>query len=147
MAGILDLIDAVNVLARVEAVVGAFFYNTRRSPKVRGTAALPSVHEIRVSRYGEWSGTDVARFLRRYGVDVWGGRANTDHFIMYVKERQANWAEYLLRRRGIAVEGPVLNPKNLSYAQMHAPGDQPPAWADRDRQQDDLLDTILDLFG
>jgi hypothetical protein len=65
---------------------------------------------------------------------------------MYVKERQANWAEYLLRRRGIAVESPVLNPKNLGYAQMHAPDDQPPAWADREPKRGSLLDSILDIF-
>jgi hypothetical protein len=146
MPGILDLVDSVNLLARVEAVVGALIFNTRRSSKVSGTAALPSAHEIRVSRYGEWTGTDVARFLKHYGVDVWGGRATTEHFIMYVKERQANWAEYLLRRRGIAVESPVLNPKNLGYAQMHAPDGQPPAWADREPKRGGLLDSLLDIF-
>ena len=126
MPGFLDLVDAVNLLARVEAVVGALVHNARRSPKVRGSAALARCSRDTRVRYGEWSGIDVERFLRHYGVDVWGGRATTDHFIMYVKERQANWAEYLLRRRGIAIEGPVLDPKNLGYAQMHAPGDQPP---------------------
>lgn len=145
MPGILDLVDAVNLLARVETAVGALVYNMRRSPRANGTAALPSAHEIRVSRYGEWSGTEVARFLRHYGVDVWGGRATTDYFIMYVKERQANWADYLLRRRGIAVEGPAYNSKNLGYAQ--APGDQPPAWADRGIQRRGLLESILDIFG
>ncbi len=146
MPGLLDLVDAVNLLARVEAVVGALVYNTRRSPKVSGTAALPSAHEIRVSRYGEWSGTDVARFLRHYGIAVWGGRATTDHFIMYVKERQANWAEYLLRRRGIQVESPIHNPRNLVYAQMHAPSDQPPAWADREKNQGGLIESILKIL-
>jgi hypothetical protein len=147
MPGFLDLIDAVNLFARVEAIVGALVHNTRRSPKVSGIAALPSAHEIRVSRIGEWSGTDVERFLRRYGVDVWGGRTTTDHFIMYVKERQANWAEYLLRRRGIPIESPVYNPRNLIYAQMHAPGDQPPAWADGDHPKpQNAIERALDLF-
>lgn len=122
--GILDIIDSINLLARLEMIAGALWFNTRRSPKVHGTAARPSAHEIRVSRYGEWSGTQVAAFLRRYGIDVWGGRANTDHFIMYVKERQAKWADYLLRRQGIAVEGPALS-------RVPRRGDAPPAWRDR----------------
>lgn len=151
MPGWLDLVDAVNVLARVESLVGALVYNAHRSPRVSGAAALPSAWEIRVSRDGDWSGTDVAGFLRHYGVDVWGGRTTSDHFIMYVKDRQANWAEYLLRRRGIPVESSVYNPNNLLYAQQHAPGDQPPAWADGDRsagkqQPSGLVDQMLDLL-
>jgi hypothetical protein len=147
MPGLLDLVDAVNLLARVETVLGAIVHNARRSPKTTGAAAIPSAHEVRVSRYGAWSGTDVARFLEHYGVDVWGGRTTTDQFIMYVKERQANWAEYLLRRRGIAIESPVHNPRNLTYAQAHAPGDQPPAWADRPEKRGGLLDALLDILG
>jgi hypothetical protein len=148
----MDLVDAVNLLARVEAVVGALIYNTRRSPNVTGVDALPSAHEIRISRYGEWGGQDVARFLRHYGVDVWAVRTTTDHFIMYVKERQANWAEYLLRRRGVLVESDVVNPRNLVYAAEHAPGDQPPAWADGPQSSDDgatpdFLDKVGRLFG
>ena len=152
MPGFLDLVDAVNVLARVEALIGAIYYNTRRSPKVAGIAALPSAHEIRVSRDGDWTGVDVVNFLRHYGIDVWGGRTSSSHFIMYVKERQANWAEYLLRRRGILVESPVINPRNLIYAAEHAPGDQPPAWADGPGGSDygatpDFLDKVGKLLG
>jgi len=146
MPGFLDLVDAVNLIARVETLVGAIIYNTRRSQKVSGVAALPSAHEIRVSRSGQWSGTDVERFLKHYGVDVWGGRTTSDQFVMYVKDRQANWAEYLLRRRGIPVESPVHNPRNLTYAGTHTSGDQPPAWADRDKKRGGLLDSILSIF-
>jgi hypothetical protein len=152
MPGFLDLVDAVNVLARVEALIGAIFHNTRRSPEVTGIAALPSAHEIRVSRDGDWTGVDVVNFLSHYGVDVWGGRTSSNHFIMYVKERQANWAEYLLRRRGVPVESPVINPRNLLYAAEHAPGDQPPAWADGSREggpgaAPDFLDKVGRLLG
>jgi hypothetical protein len=128
MPGILDLVDAVNILSRIEAVVGALLYNTRRSPRVHGVAALPSAHEIRVSRYSEWSGTEVVRFLTHYGVDVWGGRTTSDHFIMYVKDRQAKWAEYLLLRRGIPVDSVPCDSRNLTYAAAFAPGSSPPAW-------------------
>lgn len=148
MAGLLDIVDALNFLSRVEAVVGALVYNTRKSPRVHGLDALPSAREIRVSRYGSWGGVDVSNFLRHYGIDVWGLRTTTDHFIMYVKERQANWAEYLLRRRGILLESAVINPQNLVYAAEHSPGDQPPAWADgrhdggRSAAKPDFLDKI-----
>jgi hypothetical protein len=151
MAGILDLVDAVNLLARAEVLVGALVHNARKSPRVSGPDAFPSAREVRVSRYSEWSGNDIAAFLRHYGVAVWGGRTTSDHFIMYVKERQANWAEYLLRRRGILVESAVINPRNLTYAAQHAPGDQPPAWADGQRTRSQpagagLLDRIGALF-
>ncbi len=158
MVGVLDILDAVNLLARVEALIGRLIFadwkGTARRGGPAGTAAEfgralvgANAWELRIRRDGQWSGRDVAEFLRHYGVQTWAGRTTTDHFIMYVKERQANWAEYLLRRRGIPLESPVYNPANLGYAQKYAPGDQPPAWADRETSRKGLADRLLDWFS
>jgi len=158
MPGVLDILDALNLLARVEALVGRLIFAdwkgaTGRSGPAGAASELgrallgANAWELRIRRDGPWSGRDVARFLRHYGVQTWAGRVTTDHFIMYVKERQANWAEYLLRRRGIPLESAVYNPANLGYAQKYAPGDQPPAWADRDTARKGLADRLLDWFS
>ena len=87
-------------------------------------------------RYGEWSGDRCRAFpetLRRRssGADA----TTTDHFIMYVKDRQANWAEYLLRRRGILVEEPGrTTPKNLIYAHRTCQAISRPPGRDRDKE-------------
>lgn len=155
MPGILDIVDAINVFSRIEALVGQFVFADWKGAAERDSAggvigeaarALTGTNawELRVSRDGQWSGSDVVHFLKHYGVDVWGGRTTSDHFVMYVKERQANWAEYLLRRRGIPVESAVYNAANLVYAQQHAPGDQPPAWADRKPEPQTGIEKLLD---
>lgn len=155
MPGLLDVIDALNILSRLEALVGRFVYaDWKDAAEGHAAGGLANeaarslvganAWELRVSRDGHWSGSDVAHFLKHYGIDVWGGRTTTDHFIMYVKERQANWAEYLLRRRGIPVDSEVRNPANLVDAQHHAPGDQPPAWADRGAERRTTIDRLLD---
>ena len=157
MPGMLDVVDALNLLSRIDALIGRFVFADWKGTAQRngaagalgeGARALLGANawEIRISRDGYWSGTDVARFLKHYGIAVWGGRTTSDHFVMYVKERQANWAEYLLRRRGISVDTAVRDPANLGYAQQHAPGDQPPAWADRDKPRKGFLDALADLL-
>ena len=92
-----------------------------------------------------WSGSSIEQFLNHYGIKVWGRRVTSQHFHFTVKERQANWAEYLLLRRGIPVSRNPFNPQNAVYGQQHAPGDQPPAWADREDSRG-ILDKLSDLF-
>ena len=92
----------------------------------------------------DWSGGEIERFLNHYGIIVWGRRVTGSHRIVTVKRRQAVWAEYLLLRRGISLSEPFCNPANVRYAQQHAPGDQPPAWADRDGKGKPGIEKLLD---
>lgn len=155
MPGFLDIVDAVNLLSRIEALIGRIaFADWKGASEHHGAIGVfgetaralggTNAWELRVSREGNWSGSEVAHFLKHYGIDVWGGRTTSDHFVMYIKERQANWAEYLLRRRGIPVDSAVYNPANLVYAQQHAPGDQPQAWADRESAPKTGIEKLLD---
>lgn len=155
MPGILDVIDSLNLFARIETLMGRLILAdwkksaAQHGPlgiiaEVGGALTGANAWELRICRDGHWSGRAVADFLRHYGVQTWAGRTTTDYFIMYVKKRQANWAEYLLRRRGIPLGSDVYNPANLGYAQQHAPGDQPPAWADREGARKSAADRLLD---
>jgi len=157
MSGLLTLLDALNWIDRVTGMISSFAHAdwkgaSRKSGPLgvlgeAGSTALgANTWTFRVSRDSSWSGADIERFLKRYGVIVWGRRVTGDHYIFTVKVRQANWAEYLLQRRGIPVEGRSHNSKNAVYAQSHMPGDQPPAWADRDKKRGGLLDSILNIF-
>lgn len=119
MSGLLDLVDAVNVLARLEALAGMAWY--RRAGA-----------ELRVSRRGELSGADCVALLRRRGVWAWGGRTTSDWFVLYVSDRQRAWAEYILLRAGAELAR-VSNPQTARWAAGHA--GPPPAWADSPRAQ------------
>jgi hypothetical protein len=80
---------------------------------------------IRVSRYSHWRGIDVERLLKRHGVKVWDRGISGDDFYFCVKQRQVKWAEYLLLRAGVPVTSTLVDPRNLQYAQKHAPGSEP----------------------
>jgi hypothetical protein len=143
--GILDLMDALNWVDRVEGLISSFVHaDWKGASRKRGRGGIAgelgraltggSSWSFHIPRASGWSGADIERFLSHYGIVIWGRRVTSEHFIFSVKERQANWAEYLLLRRGLPVSGRSYNPLNPVYGQRYAPGDQPPAWADRQRR-------------
>ncbi len=80
-----------------------------------------------IPRTGEFTGWETEKYLSEYGVDVWG-RGFTEEYVYFtVKKEQANWAEYLLKRRGVAVISQTINPLNDVYVQRHPPGSTPRA--------------------
>lgn len=113
--GLLDLVDACNLLARLEALAGRVWY--RRAGA-----------DLRVSRRGALSGAACVALLRRRGVLAWGGRTSSQWFIFYVSDRQQDWAEYILLRAGAELAR-VRDPQTVRWAAGHA--GPPPAWADQ----------------
>ena len=142
MSDWLDVLASFDLLSRVEGFISTFIHadwkGAVRSAGPAGVAgefarSLTGANRWKfwVPRDAGWSGVEIERFLRKYGVVVWDrGFVGNDYFFC-VKERQANWAEYLLLRRGIPITGSLYNPANRTYGEQHAPGDAPPAWADR----------------
>ncbi len=146
----LDVFDAFNWMDRLEGLVSSLiFANWKGAVRSSGAAGIAietartlagaNAWSIRIARNGDWTGGDAERLLKHYGVRLWCRRVTSKHFILTVEERQANWAEYLLLRRGMPVEGRLFNPDNQRYALKYAPGDQPPAWADRGREPAELF--------
>jgi hypothetical protein len=99
-----------------------------------------------VPRNCGWSGIEMERLLRRHGVKIWDRDFTHDCLTFCVKRRQANWAEYLLRRRGIPVVSQPFNPRNAEYARRHAPGSEPRAHRQRSRRRQSLLDDLIALL-
>jgi len=92
-----------------------------------------------------WSGIEMERLLKRHGVKIWDRDFTRDCLTFRVKRRQANWAEYLLRRRGIPVVSQPFNPLNDEYARRHAPGSEPPTRRQQ-RKIGGLLDDLIALL-
>jgi hypothetical protein len=144
MADPLDLLDAFNWIDRAQGVLMSLRHaRPRRRARQRGEAGSWT---FQIPRTAGWSGADIERFLNRYGIIVWGRRVTSQYLIFTVKRRQANWAEYLLLRRGIPVATQPYNSLNTAYGAAHAPGDAPPAWADRSPARQGLLDAVLSIF-
>lgn len=117
MPDLAELLDTLNAVDRLD--------------ELWGTARYGPLHRFLIPRDSGWSGYLVESFLRRYGIPIWGRGFAQDSLYFSVKRRQANWAEYLLKRRGIPVSSAPYNPKNDEYALRHAPGDEPPGWRSR----------------
>ncbi len=137
MPDLLELLATFDVLDRLDEILSTFRYADWRGAYDRAgisgvvrefwaSLAAWNCWTIFVHRRAGWSGVELEQFLRRYGVRIWGRGFSGDHFCFRVKQRQARWAEYLLLRRGIPVTSVPFDPRNLTSAERHAPGDEPP---------------------
>ena len=113
MGGVADFLDWFNWVDRIDGLVCSL----SSGGEGRWTFEIPRDHG--------WTGGQIERFLTHYGVSVWGRRVRSDSLCFSVKRRQANWAEYLLRRRGIPILNRSLNPLNEAYGEWYAPGSEP----------------------
>ena len=117
----LDLLDAFNLIDRVEGLIMGLFYRDMG-------------RTVRVLHSEEATGNEYEALLKRYHVVVYGRRATSKYLIFQVKTKQAKWAEYLLLRAGAPVVT-TFDHRNVKWAGRHAPGKLPPAWQDRGRRE------------
>ncbi len=95
------------------------------------TATGQSSWRFAVPRDGGLSGWEIEKMLAQYGVSIWGRWFDSENLYFNVKLEQANWAEYLLKRRGVAVMTTPYNPLNDLYPQRHPPGSMPTPWSEQ----------------
>jgi hypothetical protein len=157
MADPLELLAHLNVIDRIEGFVSGFL-NADWQGAYRRNGADGLIGEFAASLTGRnawqfyvprdcgWSGIEMERLLRRHGVKIWDRDFTRDCLTFRVKRRQANWAEYLLRRRGIPVVSRSFNPLNDEYARRHAPGSEPPTRRQRRKTPGSLLDELIELL-
>jgi hypothetical protein len=157
MTNFLEVLASFDVISRIEGFISTFVYaDWKGCARTSGPAGIAAEFgrslagsnrwKFWVPRDAGWSGIEIERYLRRYGIVVWDrGFVGNDYYFS-VKQRQANWAEYLLLRRGIPITGSLFNPLNRNYGEQHAPGDAPPAWADRGQPRRDAIDRLGDLL-
>ena len=120
MGDLVDGLAALDWIDRLDEAVG----NIRNPEHVcfhfaRGTA---------------FTGRQVEQMLARYGVRIWGRGFTANSLFFTVKQRQARWTEYLLRRWGVPVLSQTVDPRNEQWAGQWPQGSLPPAWADAPRQ-------------
>lgn len=146
MERLLDVLDFFNIIDRLEGILARFEHaDWEGAAKKSGglgivgeaarSAAGANAWTFHVPRECGWAGSEIEAYLKKYGVVIWGRRATGSELHFSVKERQANWAEYLLLRRGIPLNGRTFNENNPEYGRLHAPGDAPPAWADKQKHR------------
>jgi hypothetical protein len=157
MADPLEYLARFDVISRVEGFVSGFLNADWQGAFQRaGTAGIATELVASLTGYNAWrfyvprncgwNGIAIERLLKRHGVKIWDRGFTHDYLTFCVKRRQANWAEYLLRRRGIPVWSLQFNPLNDEYARRHAPGSEPSAGKRRSRPRRGFWDFIFSLL-
>lgn len=103
------------------------------------------MHRFSFLRAGDYTGAEVEKLLRRYGIRVWG--RELDHpteLAFLVKQRQAIWAEYILCRAGVPLTCALLDPRNSQYQARHVPQAMPTPWDARGIGPHSLVDHVVD---
>lgn len=133
--GLDDFLDKFNLIARLEGMVSRTLHWDKSAPFLPALLASASGYDewtFHIRNDAGFTGGDAERLLNHYAIPIWCRRVTDQHFILSTPRRQANWAEYLLLRRGFVLDGALFNPDNGRYAGRHAPGSTPPAWADKE---------------
>ena len=56
-----------------------------------------------------WSGREIERMLRQSGVGTWGLMIVDDTLMVSVRACEAAWAQSLLSKNGVPIEGPMVD--------------------------------------
>lgn len=112
---------------------------------VTGQLIHGQLHRFTFSTATGFTGVDVERLLRQYGIRIWGRAISTEEELaFFVKVKQAIWAEYLLCRAGVPLTSQLLDPRNAHYRQSHALGSMPTPWSERGIGLHSFVDRTVD---
>lgn len=110
-------------------------------------ASRPSeMHQFQFDVGSGYTGYQVERMLRRYGVRIWGRKAQGDKRSFLVRSQQAVWAEYLLCRMGVPLETELLDPRNQQYSTAHGPS-MPTPWAENGIAPVSLIERLGEMLA
>jgi len=115
------------------------------------SAAAGECHwTIRIPRDAGMSGGEIEQMLRSWYIPVfgrWFEMGDPGNICFSVPMRQANWAEYLLCRRGIPIAGQMFNAHNARATEKYQ-GVMPTRWKGKRpvSSRRDWLDEILEMF-
>jgi hypothetical protein len=121
LGGPADFLLAFDIIDMIDEIIG-------------DVRAGGSWHKFMVPRDAGVTGWEVEQLLVRHGVKIWGRGFTSNAMYFSCKGKQANWAEYLIRRKGIPLSCAPVNPRNDEYAKKYSPGSEPPGWRDKPRR-------------
>lgn len=127
MSSIMDLLDdfvlgPLNLIDRVEGLLmGLGYRDMGRQFTIR-----------RLDKGGTHSLNECEGILKEYGVAVYGRTHDATNMYFLVKNRQADWAEYLLTAAGVEIIGPAVNERNAITAGSRST--MPTPWSKKPRR-------------
>ena len=116
----------MNAQSIFDDIAGSLNYFDRIAGLFWSVVYRDTGHRFKVmyeDRGGEHSRDDIKRMLAKYRIPTYSQGFDADHMYFRVKNRQAKWADYIMRRAGVEIVGEPLGPDP-------GPGPLPKAWAD-----------------
>ncbi len=159
---ILELFARFDIISRIEGWVSTFRRADWQAAGRRGAAGIadefgrcltrsnaPLIH---FQRNAGWTGIQVERLLRGYGVRIFDRGFTRDTLCFRVAQRQHDWADYLMRRAGVPVVSAPTSATNAQAWQRHR-GTMPTPWEGERRGEgpapadaDDFIGRVLATF-
>lgn len=115
----LDLLGNLDCLCLPQTLVESFWHADWKSAyerdgilglcieAIRTLFGLNS-HQFYVPLNGGWSGHNIHQLLAKHGIAMWGWSFANGEMFFLVKKKQAAWAQYVMLRAGVPLQGPLL---------------------------------------
>ena len=120
----------MNAQSLFDNIAGSLNYFDRIAGLFWAIVYRDTGHRFKVmyeDRGGEHSRADIQKILAKYCIPTYSQGFDADHMYFRVKNRQAKWADYILRRAGVEIVGEPLGTDP-------GPGPLPKAWADKPKR-------------
>ena len=119
----------MNAQSLFDNLAGSLNYFDRLSGLFWSIVYRDTGHRFKImyeDRGGEHSRAEIQKILAKYHIPTYSQGFDADHLYFRVKNRQAKWADYIMRRAGVEIVGEPLGTDP-------GPGALPKAWADNPR--------------
>lgn len=123
-------------------IYGPLNYIDRIEGLIKATKYRDSGYRFAIPRQdkgGEHSLSQVEDLLNTYGIPVFCRTFDADNHYFRIKNRQAEWAEYLMLLKGVELQGPLLNERNAHYAAKAPIGWMPQPWSVKNKSVNELM--------
>ncbi|MEZ4726883.1 MAG: hypothetical protein R3E79_07090 [Caldilineaceae bacterium] len=113
-------------------IYGPLNYIDRIEGLIKAAKYHDSGHCFAIPRHDKGSKhslRQVEELLNTYGIAVFCRTFDADNHYFRVKNRQAEWAEYLMLLQGVELQGILINEQNAYYAAKAPIGWMPQPWS------------------
>lgn len=128
--GLDDFLDFFNLAGKANGLFGRIITAMPKHVGIKEPELVigEGMWGIRINNQNNCGG-ETERLLARFGIRIWERRVRTKEHLFIVAEHNANWAEYLINRYGIAFSD-SYRPYNLNnFKNMRS--DEMITWADK----------------
>jgi hypothetical protein len=136
MERVLDLLANFDILYLPQTIIESLWHSSWKSAYRQagrmglGREVIDSLfgfnsYQFYVSMNRGWSGRSISSLLMRHGINMWGWTFANGEMFFRVKKKQAAWAQYVMLRASVPLQGPLLSRTPDVSAAISSPSESP----------------------